>query len=399
MNQKQFGILVALVVVLGAAGWVVRQRSQSSWQSAGTTIGQKLLGDFSVNDVASMRIRSGGGSLTVAVKDGKWKVAERADYPANFSAISDLLLKLADLKAVQSEPVGPSQYSRYQLLPPGASTNAGTLVEFFGKDGKPVKILLVGKPHMRKSAGRPSMGGEPEDAGWPDGRYVMVGTNGPSVALVSDQLSAIDPKVEPWLDKDFIKIEKIKSITVDGATNSWKLVRETEGGDWKMPDIKPDEKLDTSKTTSLNFSFNSLSFTDVMSASQPVAAVSKPVVATFETFEGFTYTLKVATTSNDTHHLSMTVKADLTSGRIAAKDEKPEDKAAKDKEFQDQQKRLQDKLAQEKACEGWQYEVSSMTVEPLLKDRSQWLAEKKTEPAASSESTNAAPILLPPPNP
>ena len=36
-------------------------------------------------------------------KDNGWVVRERGDYPADFKAISDLIIKLTDLKVVQSE--------------------------------------------------------------------------------------------------------------------------------------------------------------------------------------------------------------------------------------------------------------------------------------------------------
>ena len=106
---------------------------------------------------------------------------ERGDYPANFSQISELLLKLADLKIAQTEEVGPSQLGRFELLPPGAATNSGTLVEFKDQAGKTLNSLLLGKKHMRKPAGNSQFGGM-GDEGWPDGRYVMAGADAKTVA-------------------------------------------------------------------------------------------------------------------------------------------------------------------------------------------------------------------------
>ena len=60
------------------------------------------------------------------------------------------------------------------------------------------------------------------DEGFPDGRYVMVRTASKTVAVVSDPLSNIEAKPESWLNKDFLKVEKIRSIAVayPAATNS-----------------------------------------------------------------------------------------------------------------------------------------------------------------------------------
>ena len=152
-----------LVVVVGAAGLVVYQRNQSSWQGGGREVdARKLLGELPVNDVAAILIQRGTNQLDLVRIDNRWRVKQRDDYPANFSEISSFLLKAADLKAAQTEEIGPSQLGRYQLLPPGPETNTAVRVELRGQDGKPIKSLLLGKSHMRKAAGRASPLGEME---------------------------------------------------------------------------------------------------------------------------------------------------------------------------------------------------------------------------------------------
>src|ERR1039458_427770 len=119
MNRKQFIILLVLVVVIGAAGLLVCQHSQDSWQKSETAIGPKLLPFLAINDIAQITIKSGTNELNLAKRDNLWRVRERGDYPANFSQISELLVKLADLKVAQSEEIGPSQLGRFELLPSG----------------------------------------------------------------------------------------------------------------------------------------------------------------------------------------------------------------------------------------------------------------------------------------
>src|ERR1017187_1921280 len=120
MNRKQLIVLIVLLVVLGIVGLKLYQSNQTSWQGGarqGTPL--KLLGDLPVNDVAAIVIKGGTNQLDLVKKDGLWRVKERNDYPANFSEISGFLLKAADLKAAQTEEIGPSQLGRYKLLPPG----------------------------------------------------------------------------------------------------------------------------------------------------------------------------------------------------------------------------------------------------------------------------------------
>jgi hypothetical protein len=408
MNRKQFFILLVLVVVLGAAGLVLRQRNQTSWQGSGRQgAALKLLGELPVNDVAAIVIKGGTNQLDLIRKDNLWRVKQRNDYPANFSEISGFLLKAADLKAVQTEEIGPSQLGRYKLLPPGPETNTAVLVELRDQSGKVIKSLLLGKTHMRKSEGRPSpMGEMGENEGFPDGRYVMVGTGAKTLAVVSDPLSNLEAKPDQWLNKDFFKVEKIRSVAVvfPVATNSWKASRDTEtASEWKLADAKPEEKLDSAKTSSFSYALNSPSFSDVLPGDTKLEQVGldKPTVITLDTFDDFTFTIKVGQKTNDILPLVVAVTAQIPKERTPGKDEKAEDKARLDKEFKEKQKKLEEKLSQEKSYEKWVYLVSNWTVDSLLKERAQLLVEKKEEPkkdeqpAATDSSKKEDPPGLP----
>lgn len=384
MNRKQLVILLVLVVVLGVAGWLRYQSTRTSWQSDSKAIGQKLLGDLPVNDVASILIKTATNELTLARKDNLWRVKERNDYPANFSEISGFLLKAQDLKVTQIEEIGKSQLGRYKLLPPGEGTNSALLVELRDQNGKAIKSLLLGKPHKHKQAqGRPSPMGDTEDEGWPDGRYVMVGTSAKTVAVISDPLGNMEANPSQWLNKDFFKVEKVRSIAVNypAATNSWKVTRDTETADWKLAEAKPGEQLDSSKTSSFSSALSSPTFNDVAINVKPEAlGLDKPTLVTLTTFDDFNYALKVGQKTNDIIAMTLAVTAQLPKERTPGKDEKPDDKTRLDKEFKEKAKKLEDKLAQEKSFENWTYLVSSWTLDSVLKDRAQLLVEKKEEP-------------------
>ena len=108
--------------------------------------------------------------------------------------------------------------------------------------------------------------------------------------------------------------------------------------------------------------------------------MDQPIVARLETFDGFTYTVKIGNkTNDDNYYLNASVAADLPKDRTAGKDEKPEDKEKLDKEFKEKVSKLEEKLKQEKAYAKWTYLVSKWTVDPLLKERKDLLLEKKEE--------------------
>jgi hypothetical protein len=395
MNRKQLIILLVLVAVLGGAGIMLRNKQKTSWEGANPAAGKKLLGDFPMNDVAHIQIKQGTNDLNLAKKDETWSVRERNDYPANYPQIHDLLIKLGDLKIVQSEPVGQSQLARLNLVP-GTATNSALVVDFKDKNDKAIRSLLLGKKHMRKSNRPNPMMGDMDDeegGGYPDGRFVKVGTDAKDVILISDALATVDPKADQWLNKDFFKVEKIRSVAVNFpvATNSWKISRETETGEWKLADAKPTEQLDNSKASGVGNSLASPSFNDVSLAKPEELGLDKPTTVTLDTFDNFTYTLKVGQ-------------------KTPGKDEKPEDKDKLDKEFKEKQKKLEEKLSQEKPFEKWTYLVSNWTLDSLLKERSQLLVEKKeepkkddktaavdTKPADAKNETPLAPLPVPEP--
>ena len=387
MNRKQFLILLVLVVVLGAAGLFVYRQKNTSWHDRGTAIGQKLLPGLAVNDVAQITIKSGTGEVTLARQDNLWRVRERGNYPANFGQISEMLMKLADLKTAQNEEVGPSQLGRFELLPPGAAPNTGTALELKDQAGKTLASVLLGKKHLRKPPANSQPGGM-GDEGWPDGRYVMAGAGAKTAALISDPLDSVQPKPEQWLNKDFLAVEKPRLIAVQfpQATNSWKLDRASETNDWLLADAKAGEKLDSSKISSVTSPFSSANFNDVapLSAAIAGAAVSNTVV-TVETFDGFTYRSTIQPKKDDNYPLSFSITASLPTARTPAKDEKPEDKARLDKEFQARQKTLADKLAKETAYTNWLYQLPAYSVDELLKTRQQLLVEASTNAPAATE--------------
>ena len=380
MNRKQLTIVLVLGVVLGGLGWYVVRRDAASYQSTGAGLGQKLLPDFPLNDVGQVVLKEGTNELTLARVEEIWKVRERYDYPANFSQVGDFLRKVWDMKVVQSEPAGAAQLARLQLLEPGPGTNTGTRVEFKTDAGKTLASMLLGKKYLKKGDPSSPFGGE----GYPAGRYVLVASQPKQAALISDALSEIEAKPDRWLNKDFFKVEKLKAVAVTqpAATNSWKVYREAENGELKLADPQGEEKLDTGKSSSAGSALSYPSFVDVVSpqAKADETGLDNPITAKLETFEGFTYHVKIGKkTGEDNYHFAVSVTGDFAKERTPGQDEKPEDKERLDKEFKDKLTKLEEKLKKEKAYEKWTYLASKWTIDALLKERKDLLVEKKEE--------------------
>lgn len=400
MNRNQFFVLIVLALVIGGLGSYYYSKNKESYTSNAAGGGQKVMKDFPLNDIAHVRLKGATNEVNlVRGENNIWTVRERWNYPANYSSISEFLTKMWELKPVQEVEVGASQYGRLDLVEPGkGGTNTATLVEF--KDGKDatLKTVLLGKKFSKESPAGPFGGG----GEFPVGRYVMVPGNPAKVWLVNEAFTSVETKPEQWLNKDFFKVEKPKSVSVSypAETNSWSISRDSESGEWKIADLRAGETFETNKASSLSYALSSPSFEDVASpdASPEQTGLGKPVVVKIQTFEGFNYTIDAGGKTNDDSYMKVNVTADLPKERSAGKEEKAEEKQKLDKEFKERTEKLEAKLKSEQQLSKWTYLVSKWTLESVLKDRKEFLVEKKEEKSAAQPGSANAPALdgLPP---
>ena len=309
-------------------------------------------------------------------RQGTWVIKERSDFPADAERVRELLLKLAELKIVQAEPVAASQRARLELAEPGAAagTGAGTLLELKDGTGKTMTRLLLGK----KVTARTEAPGPSPEQGVPTGRYVMPGSQTESVALVSDPLGAAEAKPDAWLSKDLIRAERVRSITASGpdGRERFSLSRETESYDWKLGG---GGKPDLQKAQDAVGSLQGMSLADVVpDPGSAAAGLDRPIVIRARTLDGVTYTLRVGSkTADDRYFVSISVSGEPVAARTAGKSETAEEKEKQDKAFAENRARLLEKLAREKKLDRWTYLVARTAVEPLLRERAQLLPEKK----------------------
>lgn len=394
MNSRQLILILVAAVVLGVIGWVLFNRGARSWESQPISGNEKVV-TFPLNDVAHITIKDAKSELNLVNKKDGWVVSERADYSANFEQVSRLLQKVWELKPVQNIQVGSSQFARLDLLEPGANKSSGTLLDLKGKDEKRITALLLGKQYMRKSAQK-SRGPD----SYPAGRYVMPEDGSKRVSLVSDALQDVTVAPERWLNRDFIKVEKPKTIALEGSTPEihWKIVRETDSAAWKFADAKPGEEMDKTKSSGFVSSLSGMSFSDVLdpNAKPEDNGLDKPSTITVETFDGFTYALKIGKIKDDKYPVVPSVSATLASQRTAEPNEKAEDKKKLDDEFQKKQKTLEEKLAKEKKLEGRPYLIAKYAVEQFLKNRADLIkTEASPTPAIAPPGPPQRPVTLP----
>ncbi len=376
MTRNQFLVVLAALVVLLAAGLLLKQTRESAWHSGDSRVGQKLMPGLKLENVGTIVIQDPGATLTLVSRDGGWRVKERADFPADADRVRDLLLRLVELKVVQTEAVAEAQRARLQLLEPGAGRDAGagTRIELRDSGGAVLARLLLGKKVTAMVAGA-AIGPE---TGTPTGRYAMSGDAADSVALVSESLAQAEAKAEPWLSKELIRVERAKSIRATGPDGKQRFAvsRDSEASDWKLAG---GGKPDTGRVQDAVSALASMSLADVVA--EPAKAetgLDHAVMVKAQTFDDLTYTIRIgAKAKDDRYYAAISVSGDPPAARIAGKGESAEEKARQDKTFAERRAKLADRLAREKSLDRWTYLVPKSSVEPLLRERAHFLPEKK----------------------
>ena len=399
MNKRQVVVLWTIALLLAAAAWIVRSGKNQSFDSkTQRSRGQTLIADLPATEVAKLEVRSGEQTTTLVRKDGKWTVAERENYPAKTSTVNEAIRTLAEVTVTDGIEAAPALAPRFGM-DPGAKEekDRGTEVVLSNDAGTELVRLTLGK--NLEAAGDPmSMMG-----GGASGRFVRNHADETGVYKVGEIFPTLSAEPQGWLDDSFLKVEKIKAITVSPAAKpdeiAWKLTRSDENAEFTLDGIQPGETLDSTATSPLKSLFSYARFEDVIPAAklESVSKAAEKQTVKIETFEGFAYTLTIApmtpeppkgdAPAEDSFILSVDLAAELPAERKKDEKESEEDAKTKDKAFADRKAELEKRLAAEKSLAGRYFKVTRYSVEALLKDRATLV--KKAESAASPTPAGA----------
>jgi hypothetical protein len=379
MDRKQFILVLVVLAVLAAGGWGVLKWQRGSYEAADSRVGQKLLPGFRIDDVAQIEIVETGATVTLVRTEGGWSVKERGGYPADIGAIRELLLKLEALKVVQAEAIADALRPRMQLAAPGGSAKpeeTGTVLELKARDGKSLARLVLGKKATRQV----SMPGLPGDS-VPSGRYVLVASDPGRMNVVAEPFSTVAAKPQQWLARDYLKVERIRSLTVLGPDGKerWSVMRPDEAAGWKW---SASGKLDGGKAQDGASALYAMQIADAAAGvSDADAGLAKPTAVRAQTFDGWTYELRIGKAApEDGYYAKASVSGTVPDKREPRDDEKAEDREKEDKAFAERQAAMKAKLAREQGLGAFTVLLPKSAVEPLLRERAALVAvEKKGE--------------------
>lgn len=374
-------LLLVLAGLIGVAMVAKKQKENRLSENLrrGVKTRELLVPGLDVNAVKALRIKNADGEVNLKLGANGWSVAERSDYAVDFEKLSRVLMDLRETKIAGKQPIGQGAWEAENLLEPaeGVSKGVGTQVKLLDEKGGDISTLILGGD-VEVSGGQGSQFGRTPQ------KLVRIPSDGDSVWSVATSFGDLQPKPEEWLDKAFIAVADMKSLTVTPAKaeEGWKVSRASKDlTEYALEGAKDGETLDTAKLTLASL-LTSASFNDVKTKAEAADLLKDAVKAQIQTFDGFTYDLQVAKVSKDggdKFYLAVAVKADLPKERQKGKDEKEEDTKRLDEEFKAAQTTLKEKLEKEQKLSAWVFEVAEYTVNNLLLKRADIL--KKEEPA------------------
>ena len=409
MKPRTVIILWIAALVLGLSVFLMKKSSSGAdKETTARAAGETLIPDFPAEKTSTIEITGAEASVTLTQKDGTWTVAERDGFPANTRNINDLLRTLSELKVTQGIEAGPSFAPRFGMDEKSSDpAEQGISATFRDGSGKELAEISFGK-NLESTSASPFGGGA-------TGRYVRNHADESGFYAVSEVFGILSADPKSWLAEDFIKVERIKSISLTkpgSDENEWELTRTDENADFAFTEAFPGVKIDPAAVNPLKSLFSYARFDDVVPAAEveKKATPGKLQKAVITTFEGFTYTITLqpakpsaakegedAPPAAENYLMTVAVEADLPKERKKPEGEKPEEAEAAQKAFDDRLKALTETLGKTKALEGRTFEVSKFTVDALLKSRTDLMDKGPGPGAAGAQPAPAGGSAFTPP--
>lgn len=232
-------------------------------------------------DVASVSVMHDGSTVTLRRDGNSWEVAEKGNYPANVTKVTQVVLAMADLELVEPKTQKPDLYSRLEVEDPGKGKSS--VVSVKDKSGTTLAALIVGKRRYdRLGAGN-------------DGVYVRKPGN-PQAWLARGTL---DPSgdMSSWLERRILDVpeKRIAKVVLTQADGT-KLVISRPSADAKfaVEGAPPDAKFKSETTTAgPAMALETLDLDDVKPAAELPVPDKEVVTAAFTTFDGLTVDMRL----------------------------------------------------------------------------------------------------------
>ena len=399
MSKKQVIILWSIAAVLAVIVLGIKLSQDDPNQSTTERKpGETLFESFPAEDITRVVIEGAEQSLTLTKKGDAWFLKERDDYPADTTAVHDLIRTVNEVEISRAIEAEPSLAPRFGMdADSKTEEDHGLEISFFKGEEELARVTL-GKNIEHDSTGKIA------GATMMVGRYIRNHADESGFYGTTEMFASVGDDAKGWLRDVFINPEKISSVKVskdDSEETDWHLQRESEEAVFQVVGAKPSEVANKNLADRLGSLFSYERFNDVAPAAsvEALSAEKGRRKAVVRTFEGFTYTLSMIPSADDEleYLMEVEVEAELPEERKKGEDESEEDAAKLDKAFAERRQQLQDKLNEAKFFVGRTYLMPKTSVDLLLYKRGDMVISVPAPAKAGEPKPGQPPAMLTPP--
>lgn len=299
MKSKTFIVMLGICAALGAAAVFISRPQQP--EGGSTLLGQVLLPDLAVQEIAAITLASPDGEVRLHRKNDAWRVSSRFDYPADFQKITRLVQQLREMKIGRAFEADGDVTDRLALNPPGTdgvpAERTATRIVLENPQGSALADLLLGRTSSKTST-----------------QYVLP-KGKTQVYLVDQSFEFLSKTATDWLDTTLLDIPaaSIREVICRDpktGTERYTLRRMAEG---QAAELVAPPKGRSVRRTKVDEVIEALSGLDIDDVADPAAPAppDADLLLEYRLFDGSIYTLSVGPAlAQDANGCYLRVQAD-----------------------------------------------------------------------------------------
>lgn len=275
MSPRVLYLLVVIGVAVLGGGWYFGTATLPR-QLVAVDAGALVFPDLAPRLKGAQRIEvtRDGKTLTIALKDGRWGVADRGNYPVIDTKLRGMLTALTELRLLEQRTADPERLKRLGVEDPAAPDAKSTLLRLLDAKGEPIVSLITGHRRVRTQA--------------KVAEQIYVRRVGDPRAWLAEGALQVDTDPQLWLDRDVLNIDnkRVAQVIARVGGETLRLARRDDKLEVSEPADAP--ALDTYRVDDVARAFENLTFQDVQTHAAPVGEGLGEGV--FTTTDGLTIT-------------------------------------------------------------------------------------------------------------
>ncbi len=337
--------------------WAIVQAQISNKVRSSLEASTHLIQGLDPSKIDTISLGTGDKEVTLKRSDNRFVVANKDNYPAESTAINDLLSSCMNIKVEELFTDNPSNHKDLGVTEEGAIN----VTKFFQQDSELLVGVVVGKG---KEQGR--------------GTFVRM-IPGDKVYVTLDRPWIKDQAMD-YVNRNIISVDRkdIDSVTVNTLKETYKLKSEDDGETIILENLPSGKKLKGNDSKNIFTALTNLRFEDVMKNRDAESELTFKQEYVCRLKDSTVYTIKIAQKNDKNYitcHTEFTDKTPVTKEQGVVESEE---------ELKKKEAKL---LAQEKVQEmstrhkTWIYEIAENDAKNLTKPLSKLFEEEKKEGA------------------